>query len=270
MFIKLLLHDFLDDIKKRLSALIVAAVSLVVSIVLSPDAASSLGENPYAPSLLSATALAASVAGILMIVSVVTRFHRSMLTPELHLTLARPASRAKILLSKTLAGGIWLFAVTTMTAATTTVFFSAAASVPELESFVLESELYASVLTSPGVFVPLMIVYSFASALMEISAAQFAVTFGALIPRSAKVIIGIAMYFGVVYTASSVSGIFDSMLGMSIGTLENGTIIIPKDMLTAYHTSSIILSTVISLGVAIGLFFVTKLIYNKKLSRVLG
>lgn len=270
MFFKLFKHDFLDDTKKRLSALIVAVVSMAVSFCLVPGAVESMESNPYSLSLISVTSLASSVATLLMFISVLTRFHRTMFTGELYLTFTRPASKAAIILSKYLANTVWISVVSLIALANTAVFFAVSPNAEEMLLSLMDSEVYSSLVASPGTFIPLMVIFSVASSAMEVAIAQFAVTFGALIPRRSKLIIGIGIYFGATFAASTFSDVATSMVAMSMGEIKDGAIDIPMSMLPTYHISAIVISSAVSIGVSIALFFVTKLIINKKLRTALG
>ena len=229
MFFKLLFHDLLDNKAKRLSALAVAVLTLVLSITLVPGAADSIGKNPQSLSMIIVIQLAAEIAALLILISVLIRFHRTLFSPELYLTLTRPASRTKIIFSKTLAGIIWASVISLIATANSAILFTSLDNAQKVLSSLTESEqmlltvmypaeIFESLAEAPGAFIPALIIFSIASSALEISIAQLAITFGALIPRHQKLLAGIGIYFGATYITSYASNILISAATVSMGS----------------------------------------------------
>lgn len=268
MFFKLFWHDFLDDLKKKLSAFIVSCAALVLSIVAYPLAKESKDIYSQGATLVYFASIAAYVGMVLMLVSILIRFHRSFFTAEMHLTFTRPASRSAIILSKTLANALWLLVPTAVTTATTMIFMLTPTGSSDIMLGLVDTTLYDSIMDAPALFIPVLSASALLSALSKLSIAQFAITFGALIPKNSKLIAGIGIYFGSSLIVSTLTKVLSSALALSLGAeiVDNTISPPPESALPTYHFGSTIISIVVSLVVSIALFFITRLIINKKLT----
>ena len=270
MFFKLFKHDFNDDLKKKLSAFFVSCAALALSLVAYPMAKDSADIYSQGATLVYFASIGAYVGMVLMLVSILIRFHRSFFTAEMQLTFTRPASRSAILISKTLANAIWLVVPTAATTITTMIFALTPTGTSEMMLGLVDTTLYEATMDAPALFIPALSVSALLSALMEISIAQFAITFGALIPRRSKLIAGIGIYFGSTLIVSTITEIMSSALAISMGgEIVDGGIDLPISALSAYNFGSTLISIVVSIVISVVLFFITRLIINKKLHTAL-
>lgn len=269
MFCKILWHDLKDDIKKRVISLAICLGALLITIAMIPGIIRG-GSNQTPFGVIYPVYLASSVGTIMMLISVLTRFHRSLFTSELYLTLTRPASRTSVLLSKFLAGSAWVVLASVLTSATMAIISIYSPVSNDLLSSFMDTEVYKSLLDNPGTFVPLLAIFTVAAAVMDVAVAMFALTFGALIPRRSKMLIGIAIYFGASLVSTTISDFATSFVAMSMGEVTSTEIVIPPSLIPTYHISALIISSIVSIAVSIALFIVIRLIYNKKLHTVLN
>ena len=274
MFFKLLKYDIIDDSKKKLAAFAVTVASLALCLI--PYLTGGEQLNTTAAYLISLGSMASYVGMILMLLSVLTRYHRTLFTRELYMTFTRPASRSSVILSKTLAGIILLFVPVLATTVTSSLMVEAMKAIPELSKGLssmdiagelASSELKNLVLEFPAIFAPLALADQLLTVALTVSVAQLAITFASLIPRTSKFIVGIGIYFGASIVISLISGVASSALAMSLGAVsENDALKIPQAMFESYYIGSLIISIAVSLAAVVACFFVIRLIINKKLS----
>ena len=273
MFFKLLKYDIVDDLKKKLVAFSVTLASLALCLI--PFLTSGEQLNSTAAYLISLGSMASYVGMILMLVTVLTRFHRTLFTRELYLTFTRPASHSLIILSKLLAGVILLFIPVFASTVASSLLIDAMNAIPELSKelsqmdmagSLVNSDIKTLVLESPALFAPLVIFDQLFTVALTVSLAALAITFASLIPKTSKFLAGIGIYFGSSIVISLISEISSSALAMSLGAkLNDGGLLLPESMFSTYYLGSLIISIVVSLAAVIASFFIIRLIINKRL-----
>ena len=274
MFLKLLSYDILDDLKKKLTAFAVSLAALALCFISYFTSGEQL--NTTSAYLISLGSMASYVGMILMLITVLTRYHRTLFTRELYMTFTRPATRSSIILSKTLAGIILLFIPVAATTVTSSLMADAMKAIPELSSGLsgmdiadelASSDLKSLVLESPQIFAPLVFFDQLFTVALTVSIAELAITFASLIPKTSKFIAGIGIYFGSSIVISLLSEVSSTALAMSLGAQSiDGALAIKGSMISTYYIGSLIISIVFSVAAVITCFFVTRLIINKKLS----
>ncbi len=270
MFIKLLKHDMLVSFKKRLIlvACSVGAAALGIVFALISSSAGTADESMLLlnEAALSISVLATSVSALLMSIGVYIDFFRGLYSPEGQLAFTRPVSRGAVLLSKTLSGAVWMSVTNLASFGSIAAFYIGSSYSEEIVAETMGSGLMEIIAASAETYVPLLLAFGLTSAIMELTAAQLAITFGALIPRRSKALCGVGIYLAATAVTQILTDIATTPLSIAVGEVTPEGVLIPEAAAATYSLWVMIVSIAVNVCFSIGAYFISRLIINKKLS----
>lgn len=276
MLLKLLKHDLRATWKPIVSldiaSVVLAALGgLCLTFVSSGNAAGG-GLLVISASLFAFASMFAIVgAAIISVIITYKRFYKNLYTDEGYLTFTLPASRTKIHLSKTIMALIWALSGSL----TLIVSFSLYILIPfnsyELTLGVSEDIWTMIFPTNAWLigYIPLILLLAVAASAFSVCLMQLCITISALLVKRAKIIVGIAVYYGITTALQFISQMILIVGGALLGeifisymtTLSVGGI----------HTlilSGLFIFFIIQAALAVGTFLLTQLIINKKLNLI--
>jgi len=240
MFLKLLKHDMRSVWRFWWFTIPVYAIMTVlgtVSFRTLTTFASQMDVNPSAFSLLTVfvayiffmvSFIALSFCLLITEILVFFRFYKNMFTDEGYLTFTLPAKRSTILRAKTVNSYFWIALSIMMTAAGYTAMFVIGMPTKwgefpiNLEIFkglwMVVRSLFETMGVWTLVYAAEAILILLISVFFMVALIQFCLTFGAMIVKKAKLLVGIAIYWVVNQALAMVIQFFVWIIGIASGT----------------------------------------------------